>query len=220
MRVAVLASGKGTNLQALLDASAAGLLDARVSLAVSDRFAAPALRKAEAADVPTLVLPPEEDEAPAAYDARLAEALAAERPGLVVLAGFMRILGPRTLAAFPDRVVNVHPSLLPAFKGAHGVRDALRAGSRISGCTTHLVTADLDGGPIVLQAALPVRADDDARSLAARIHALEHQILPRTVQLAAEGRIVAEDGRARILPGPSWRGRVEPVPDAVYPDGF
>lgn len=229
LRVAVLASGRGSNLDALLARSADGQLDARVTLVVSDREDAPALAKAQAARVPAVAaLPPEKNEGRAAYDARLGDLLAAEAPDLIVLAGFMRILTPAFCDRFAGRIVNIHPALLPAFRGAHGIRDTLAAGAKVAGCTTHLVTADLDAGPILLQAALAVRPDDDEESLARRVLRLEHQILPRTVQLFAEGRVRVhpESGgrpwRAEILAGPSWRTTAgfEPVPGALYPDAF
>lgn len=219
LRVAVLASGRGSNLQALLRAIDDGRVDARVGIVLTDRSGAPCLEHARRHGVPALVeLPREKGEARDAYDARLRDALSAESPDLVVLAGFMRILGPAVLSAFPSRVVNIHPALLPSFKGAHGIRDTLAAGAPLAGCTTHLVTGELDGGPMVLQAALAVAPDDTEETLAARVLRLEHQLLPRTVQLIAEDRVrVGGDGRVRIAPGPSW----EPaVPDALYSHGF
>lgn len=219
MRVAVLASGRGSNLEALLRHARSGLLEAGVGLLVTDRPGAPCVQVAREGGVPAVVeLPPGKDAA--AYDEALAAVLLGDAPDLVVLAGFMRILGPRVLGAFPHKIVNVHPSLLPAFKGANAVRSALRHGARVTGCTTHFVTADLDGGPGILQAAVAVRPEDDEDSLRSQIQALEHQVLPRTVQLAAEGRLRVEDGRVHVAPGPSWHGRVEPVAGALYPDGF
>lgn len=221
LRVAVLASGTGSNLQALLDRIASGHVHAKVTLVASDRPDAPALERARKAKVPSvLALSPEPGEKRAAYDQRLLEALRAERPDLVVLAGFMRIVGPTVLEAFPGRVVNIHPSLLPAFKGLDAVGQAHRAGAAETGCTTHLVTPDLDGGPILLQAGLKARAGDSVETLRRRILRLEHLVLPRTVQLVAEGR-VGRDGR--IAPGKgSWKDRtdLELVSGAWYSEGF
>jgi len=220
LRVAVLASGNGSNLQALLDLSRRGVLDATVSLVVSDRPDAQALARARKAGVPAVVaLPPEPKEPAASYDARLVAALQAERPDLVVLAGYMRIVGKAVLAAFPGRIVNIHPALLPAFKGLRAVQQALEAGVAEAGCTTHLVTADLDGGPVLLQAGLKVRPGEGLESLQRRILALEHLLLPRTVQLFAEGR-VGPDGR--IAPGPTWKARndLDLVSGAWYSEGF
>lgn len=199
LRVAVLASGRGSNLLALLKAIDAGELDAAVTLVVTDRPGAGCLEHARAHGVPAIVeLPRQKGESREDYDGRLLEVLRAEAPDLVVLAGFMRILTPALVDAFAGRMVNVHPALLPSFKGAHGIRDTLAAGAPLAGCTTHFVTSDLDGGPMILQAAVPVLPDDDPASLAARVLRLEHRVLPRTVQLIAEGRVRLEGGRVRI----------------------
>lgn len=221
LRIAVLASGRGSNMDSLLQRSREGLVDADVGLVVTDRPCAPCVQKAKEAGVPAVVeLPPEKGESREAYDRRLLDVLEAERPDLVVLAGFMRILTPSFCQALAGRILNIHPALLPAFRGAHGIRDTLRGGAKLAGCTTHLVTPELDDGPIVLQAALAVRPDDDEDSLAARVLRLEHQVLPRTVQLFAEDRVRVEDGTVRIAPGASWKDRVETVPDALYAEGF
>lgn len=217
LRLAVLASGSGSNLKSILVHCDAGTIDARVSLVLSDRPGAGCLQHARDHDVPAIVeLPRLEGEKRAAYDARLIDALSAEAPDLIVLAGFMRILTPALCEAFAGRIINIHPALLPSFKGAHGVRDTLAAGAKLAGCTTHYVTADLDGGPIILQAALAVRADDDRDSLAARVLRLEHQILPRTIQLIAEGRVHIDDGIARVAPGDAW----DRFDGAIYSDGY
>ncbi len=201
----------------LLEKIEHGHVDACVTLVVTDRPGAPCLAKAEAAGVPALLeIPPEAGEVRADYDARLVAAIQAEQPDLVVLAGFMRILTPTFCDAFAGRIINIHPALLPSFKGAHGIRDTLAAGAVLAGCTTHLVTAELDGGPMLLQAAVAVDPEDDEESLAARVLILEHQLLPRTVQLFAEGRVQG----GKILPGPSWREVLEPVPGALYSAGF
>jgi phosphoribosylglycinamide formyltransferase-1 len=218
--VAVLASGNGSNLQALLDRIASGHVHARVALVVSDRPDSQALQRARRANVPAVVaLPPEPGEKPASHDARLAAVLRAERPDLVVLAGYMRIVGRGVLEAFPGRVVNIHPALLPAFKGLRAVQQALDAGVAEAGCSTHLVTADLDGGPILLQAGLKVHPGERLESLQQRILALEHLVLPRTVGLFAEGRVGAD---GHIAPGPSWKTKQDLpfVSGAWYSEGF
>lgn len=220
LRVAVLASGTGSNLQALLDLSRLGKVDARVVLVISDKPDAQALERARKAKVPAVVaLPTEPGEKSAAYNERLARLLQQERPDLLVLAGYMRIVGRPVLDAFPGRIVNIHPALLPAFKGLKAVQQAIDAGVAEAGCSTHLVTADLDGGPILVQAGLKVRPGEGVESLQRRILALEHLVLPRTVQLFAEGR-VAPDGR--IAPGPSWRTRQDLplVSGAWYSEAF
>ncbi len=221
LRIAVLASGRGSNMVSLLDKISEGIVDAQVTLVVTDKPGAGCIEKARAADVPAwLELPKSPGESRDDYDARLIACLEAEEPDLVVLAGFMRILTPSFCEAFAGRIINIHPALLPSFKGAHGVKDTLAGGARLAGCTTHFVTADLDGGPIILQAALAVMEGETAEELAARVLVLEHQILPRTVQLIAEGRISIQDGRAHIADGPSWMGEVPVVADALYPAAF
>lgn len=217
LRIAVLASGSGSNLDSILQKSKDGLLDANVVLVVTDKPGAPCIAKARAAGVPaTLELPRLDDESRDCYDARLIEALGAEAPDLVVLAGFMRILTPAFCTAFAGRIVNIHPALLPRHKGAHGIRDTLASGDSEAGCTTHFVTAQLDGGPTILQAALAVEPNDTVDTLAARVLRMEHWLLPRTIQLIAEGR-VHPDGT--VDPGPSWRTKPK-LPDAVWSDGF
>jgi phosphoribosylglycinamide formyltransferase 1 len=221
MRVAVLASGNGSNLQALLDRTRAGHVDAKVTLVVCDRPDAIALDRARKAKVPAIAaLPSEPGEKRAAYDARLADLLKRAEVDLVVLAGYMRIVGPTVLSAFPGRVVNIHPSLLPAFKGLDAVGQAHAAKVAQTGCSTHLVTDDLDGGPILLQAGLKLHPGEDLETLRRRVLRLEHLLLPRTVQLFAEGRVAAD---GRIMPGsPSWKHRtdLELVSGAWYSEGF
>ncbi len=223
LRVAVLASGNGSNLQALLDYVKSGHVQAQVTLVVSDKHDALALQRARRADVPAVVaLPKDPGESAVAYDGRLLAVLQADKPGLVVLAGYMRIVGPAIVAAFPGRLVNIHPALLPAFKGLHAVKQAHDAGVAETGCSTHLVTDDLDGGPILLQAGLKVRGGESLESLQRRVLALEHLLLPRTVQLFAEG-LVGPDGRiSRAPPSASWKARqdLDLVSGAWYSEGF
>lgn len=222
LRVAVLASGNGSNLQALLDRIASGHVQAKVVLVASDKPDAPALERARRAKVPTIAaLPKEPGEKAVAYDERLLALLQAEKPDLVVLAGYMRIVGPAILRAFAGRIVNIHPALLPAFKGLQAVKQAHDAGVAEAGCSTHLVTEDLDGGPILLQAGLKVRAGESLESLQRRVLALEHLLLPRTVQLFAEGRVPA-DGRIQSEPGSTWKTRQDLplVSGAWYSEGF
>jgi phosphoribosylglycinamide formyltransferase 1 len=222
LRVAVLASGNGSNLQALLDRIASGHVQAKVILVVSDKPDAPALARARKAKVPAVVaLPKEPGEKSAAYDERLLALLQAEKPGLVVLAGYMRIVGPALVRAFAGRIVNIHPALLPAFKGLQAVKQAHDAGVPEAGCSTHLVTDDLDGGPVLVQAGLKVRPGETLESLQKRILRLEHLVLPRTVQLFAEGR-VATDGRISPRPEATWKTRqdLDLVSGAWYSEGF
>ncbi|HEX6208903.1 MAG TPA: phosphoribosylglycinamide formyltransferase [Actinomycetota bacterium] len=194
-RLAVLASGSGTNLQALLDDPVVG---PRVSLVVSDRGDAGALDRAAAAGVKAVHLDPAIHDDRAAYDAALQDLLVSEGIDLVCLAGFMRILGQTLVRAFEGRMLNVHPSLLPAFPGAHAPRDALAWGAKVTGVTVHVVDEEVDQGPIVLQEAVPVREDDDAESLHARIKDVEHRVYPRAVRWWLEGRVRIDGRRVRI----------------------
>lgn len=200
-RIGVLVSGRGSNLQALLDAQAAGRLGGEVVVVISNHAGAPALDRAAAVGVPTVVL--ERDAFPTrkAQHLAIAETLADHGVDLVVLAGFDRIVHPEVVRRYEGRILNVHPSLLPAFAGGlHAQAEALAYGVKIAGCTVHFVTDDVDAGPIVLQAAVPVLDDDTVESLSARILAEEHRILPEAVRLFSEGRLRIEGRRVRILP--------------------
>jgi phosphoribosylglycinamide formyltransferase-1 len=193
-RVVVLVSGTGSNLAALLEAHGDPAYGARVVGVVSNTSEAPALAKAQAAGVATAVVAPADFPDRPAWDAALARTVEVFDPELVVLAGFMRILGEPFLARFGGRVVNTHPALLPSFPGAHGVRDALAYGVRVTGCTVHLVDAGVDTGPIIAQAAVDVRDDDDEASLHERIKVVERELLVDVVgRLAREG--FAVEGR-------------------------
>lgn len=180
-RLVVLVSGSGTLLQALLDATGAGL-DARVVAVGSDRSDAYALTRARDAGVPTFSLPLAKGADRGAWDAELAETVAAFEPDLVVSAGFMKLLGPAFLDRFGGRTINTHPALLPAFPGMHGVRDALAAGVKVAGATVFMVDQGLDTGRILAQAAVPVLADDDEESLHERIKVAERRLLISTVR--------------------------------------
>jgi phosphoribosylglycinamide formyltransferase 1 len=185
--IGVLISGRGSNLQALIDAVVDGRLDARIALVISNRADAGGLRRAEAAGIDTLILDHRASASRDDYDAALARALLARDVRLVCLAGFMRLIGAPLLNAFPNAILNVHPSLLPAFPGVDAQARALAHGVRISGATVHLVTGELDGGPIVLQAPVPVLDDDTAEMLAARILIEEHRIYPEAARLILDG---------------------------------
>lgn len=197
----VLVSGQGTNLQALLDAGARGELGpAQVRLVVSNVPGVPALGRAARAKVPHRVIDHRGFHGDrAAFEASLVAALRDHGVELVALAGFMRLLGGVFLSAFPDRVLNIHPSLLPAFPGMHAIRQALDYGVRVTGCTVHLLDEGCDTGPVLLQAAVPVLPDDDVASLAARVHAQEHLLYPQAVRLLAEDRVVRDGRRVRVL---------------------
>jgi phosphoribosylglycinamide formyltransferase-1 len=200
LRVGVLVSGRGSNLQALLDAQRAADFPARVVLVGCNRAHAPAIQRAEAAGVPVCLTDRVAVPERAKRQALMLEVLQAAGVDLVVLAGFDEILSEAFLAAYPDRIVNTHPSLLPAFGGTmHAVADALAHGVKISGCTVHLVTDDLDNGPILLQRSVEVRDDDDVESLHARIRDEEHRLLPLVVRAFAEKRVRIEGKRARVV---------------------
>ncbi|MYE02919.1 MAG: phosphoribosylglycinamide formyltransferase [Alphaproteobacteria bacterium] len=192
VRVGVLLSGRGSNLQALLDARAASW---EVAVAVSNVAGASGLARAEAAGVPARTVPHQDFAGRAAFEEALDAELRAAGIDLVVLAGFMRVLGPEFVARRRDRLINIHPSLLPAFRGLDTHRRALEAGVGWHGCTVHFVRAELDAGPILVQAAVPVRRDDTEESLAARVLAREHKVLPLAVGWIAEGRVKVENER-------------------------
>lgn len=196
--VAVFCSGQGTNLQALLDAERAGRLGARIALVVSDRPDARALERAKRAGVEARYINPKQFSTRAEYERALISALEARDVRFVCLAGFMRILSPVFVGHYPHRILNVHPALLPAFPGAHAVRDALRWGAKMTGVTIHFVDAEVDHGPILLQEAVPVRAADTEASVVARIHRAEHRLYPQAVRLVAQGVVVVDGRVARI----------------------
>ncbi|MFN3310783.1 MAG: phosphoribosylglycinamide formyltransferase [Thermomonas sp.] len=195
-RLAILASGRGSNLQAILDAIAAGTLDATVVGVFSDKPEAQALQRVP--EALRWARPPKACGGREAFEAALAEALAAARPDWIVCAGYMRILSPGFVQRFAGRLLNIHPSLLPRHKGLHTHQRALDAGDAEHGASVHFVTAELDGGPVIAQARVPVRPGDDADTLAARVLAVEHPLLLQVLRLAATGRLAERDGRVFI----------------------
>ncbi|PWG61076.1 phosphoribosylglycinamide formyltransferase [Sediminicurvatus halobius] len=193
--VVVLISGNGSNLQALIDAERAGELPVELRAVVSSRGGAYGLERAAAAGIPTAVLRPKDYPDRERYDAALRDCLDRLNPGLVVLAGFMRILGDRFVAAFEGRLVNIHPSLLPAFRGLHTHERALAAGVAEHGCSVHYVIPELDAGPVIAQAAVAVEPDDTPQTLQQKVQAEEHRLYPLAVRWIAEGRVTMRDGR-------------------------
>jgi len=193
-RLGVLISGRGSNLQAIIDAIAAGQLMATIAVVVSNRPDAAGLGRARSAGLETLVVSPREYQDRLAYDRAVVKALERHGVELVCLAGYMRLVGAPLLEAFPLRILNVHPSLLPAFPGLEAQRQAWEHGVRVSGATVHLVTAGLDDGPIVMQAAVPVLDDDTPDTLAARILIEEHRIYPEAIRRVLDGSWIV-DGR-------------------------
>ena len=206
LRVVVLISGGGTNLQALLDLADTGEAPFRVCGVVSNRPGVRGLQRAERHGIPTRVLAHDGFDDRAAFDAALAELVETFEPGLVVLAGFMRILTSGFVEHFAGRMINIHPSLLPAFQGLHTHRRALEAGVSEHGASVHFVTAELDGGPVIAQVRVPVLAGDDEDMLAARVLAEEHRLLPQVVCWFADNRLQLRDNRVwfdgRPLDGP------------------
>ena len=200
IRLGVLVSGSGSNLQTIMDRCADGTLDAELACVISNNASAYGLTRAQARGIPAIHLDHRLFAGRSAYDAALVEALKQYDVDLVVLAGFMRIITPVLIDAYPMAIMNIHPALLPAFPGLHAQRQALEHGAKISGCTVHFVDVGTDTGPIIIQAAVPVFDDDDEDALSARIQKEEHRIYPRAIQLFAENRLKVEGRRIVVLP--------------------
>jgi len=198
LRIGVLASGRGSNLQAIIDAIEAGKLDCRLAVVVSDRADAQALERARKHGVDAVFLNPKGYPDREAYDQAVLAVLAERRVELVCLAGYVRILTPMFVRALPGQVMNIHPALLPAFPGLHAQRQALKYGVKVSGATVHFVDEGVDTGPIICQAAVPVREGDTEETLAARILAEEHDLYPRAIRLYAEGRLSIQGRRVLV----------------------
>jgi len=195
----VLISGRGTNLQAIIDAIQEGMLDARLGVVVSNKPRAAGLERAHKAGVATAVIDHKAFPSREAFDERVLEELRKHEVDVLCLAGFMRILSPVLVRAFPNRVLNIHPALLPSFIGLNGQKQALDYGVKVSGATVHIVDEELDHGPILLQATVPVRGDDTEESLAARILKVEHRLYPEAIALLLSGRFKFEDRRAILV---------------------
>jgi len=186
-RLAVLISGRGSNLQSIIDAVKDGDLEASIAVVVSNRAGAPGLQRARDAGIEAIYLNPLDHADRDAYDRAIVDVLRARGVTLVCLAGFMRIVGRQLLDAFPNRILNVHPSLLPAFPGLDAQRQALAHGVQVTGATVHIVSDELDGGPIVLQAAVPVQPDDTVETLSARVLVQEHRVYPEAIRIVLGG---------------------------------
>ena len=200
----ILVSGSGTNLQAVIDAVQSGRLRAKIGVVISNVATAKALDRARAAHIPTVVIDHKAYPSREAFDAAVVESLRANEVDCVVLAGFMRLLTPVLLEAFPQRVVNIHPALLPAFPGIHAQAQALAYGVRVTGCTVHLVDVGMDTGPILAQATVPVLDGDDEETLRERILVKEHELLPAVLQWIA-------DGRVEVVPPPAGVAGARPT---------
>ncbi len=206
----VLISGRGSNLQAILDAIATGRLDARVRLVISNRPGVQGIARAEAAGVPTCVVNHKDFSSRQTFDAAMVDSLRSHGVSWIVLAGFMRIVTPVLLDAFPQRVINIHPSLLPAFPGVNAQAAALAHGVRITGCTVHLVDAGMDTGPMLAQAAVPVLDGDSEESLSERILEREHQLLVHVLSAIAQDKLSLE-----MFDGKCLHARLQGVPMAL-----
>lgn len=198
-RITVLVSGRGSNLEALLDAERAGAFAGSITHVISNRPDAGALAIARRHGVSTQVVDHRAYPSRDAFDRALIAAIDRSEPDLVVLAGFMRVLGRDAVTRYAGRLINIHPSLLPAYPGLHTHARALADGASLHGCTVHFVTPEVDVGPIIGQAAVPVRGDDDEASLAARVLALEHRLLPDAVRMFCAGRLVLDGARVHIV---------------------
>ena len=194
INLGVLVSGEGSNLQAILDAISAGTLNARVKVVISNRAGAKALERARAAGVSALTIPHRDFSNREAFDAALVSALREADVNWIVLAGFMRVLTARFLDAYPGLIINIHPSLLPAFPGVDAAKQALDYGVKLTGCTVHFVDQGVDSGRIIAQRAVPVEPSDDLSSLAARIHHTEHELFVDVLREIAAGRVVPFEG--------------------------
>ncbi len=198
LSLGVLASGRGSNFQAIVDKIEEGKLNAEVKLLVSDNSDAYALERAKRHSIESLCLDPRQFPGKDAFFVKVADELKARGVTLVILAGFMRIVRKPLLDAFPYRIMNIHPALLPSFPGLHGQKQAVDYGVKISGCTVHFVDGGMDTGPVIIQAALAVSPDDTEETLSARILKLEHQIFPEAIRLFSEGRLRVEGRVVRI----------------------
>lgn len=196
----VLISGSGTNLQAIIDRMAAGTLDATIELVVSSRPSAYGLKRAEAAGIQTLTLSKEIYADPERADEVIASSLRRASVDYVIMAGYMRMVHEPILAAFPNRVINLHPALLPSFKGAHAIQDAYDYGVKVTGVTVHVADGRYDCGPIIAQRALAVEEGWTVDELEEHIHAIEHELYPDVIQLLAEGRVRVDGGRVHVDP--------------------
>ena len=195
----VLCSGRGTNLQSILAAVDSGQIPAPVGVVLTDKPDAKALERAEKAGIPHFCVNRKQYADKQAFEEALVEKLRAHGVTLVILAGFMRILSPYFVHEFPGRILNIHPSLLPSFGGAHAHRDVLAYGVKVSGCTIHIVDEGMDSGPIILQTAVPVLDSDDEDTLAARVLEQEHKLYPRAIELFLNGKLKIEGRKVRIL---------------------
>jgi len=219
LTVGVLASGSGTDLQSIIDASEHHMIDAEVVVVISDKRDAGALTRARTHHIPGFFVDPKGKDR-ATHETEIDTLLHRYEVELIIGAGYMRLLSPGFVKKWHGRLINIHPALLPSFKGTNGQRNAVEYGVKISGCTTHFMDTEMDHGPIILQAAVKVHPDDDRDALAARILEVEHQVLPRTIQLFAQKRLLIKGRKVIILPGDSWKTKHKVLPDVLYSEGY
>jgi phosphoribosylglycinamide formyltransferase-1 len=198
LKIGVLASGRGSNFQSIIDEIASQRLKAEIVLLITDNPSAFAIERAKKHGIEYLVILSKEHRSRDEFFVKIAEELKKRDVGLVILAGFMRIVGKPLIDAFPNRIMNIHPALLPSFPGLHGQRQAIAYGVKISGCTVHFVDEGMDTGPIIIQAAVPVLQNDTEETLSERILRYEHKIYPEAIRLFSEGKIEIEDRKVRI----------------------
>jgi len=201
LTLGVLASGRGSNFQAIIDSIERGYLRARVAVLITDNPDAYAIERAKKHDIESLVLRPKDFPDKDSYYSHIAQELERRGVDLVILAGFMRIVGRRLVERYPNRIMNIHPAILPSFPGLHGQRQAVDYGVKISGCTVHFVDEGVDTGPIIIQAAVPAYDDDTEESLSERILKQEHRIFPYAIKLFSEGRLRVEGRKVIITAG-------------------
>ena len=200
IKLGILASGSGSNAQAMIDAVESGKLDAEICVIIANRPGAKVLERAARHGIPHICIDHKTFPDRESFDLRMVEELQKAGVDTVALAGYMRLVTPAFLDAFPGRVLNIHPAILPSFPGTHGARDAWEYGAKFSGCTVHVVNPVMDGGPIIVQAILPVRQDEDDEQLLDRIHVFEHRIYVQALQWMAEGRLRLEGRRMMLEP--------------------
>jgi len=199
VNIAIFCSGSGTNLQAIIDAKKSGTIKGEIKLVVSDVPTCFALKRAEKANIKTLVVERKDFKSKKEFENEILTNLKKENIDLIALAGYMRILSGDLINAYKNKILNIHPALLPSFKGAQGIKDAFSSGVKVTGPTVHFVTEDMDAGPIILQSPVVIKEDDTEETLTERIHKEEHKMYPKAIQLFIEGKIKLEGSRVRIL---------------------
>ena len=199
MNIAVFCSGSGTNLQAIIDSQKKGYIKAEIKLVVSDTPGCYALKRAEDSGIKTVVVERKNYKAKKDFEAEIINILKKEGISLIVLAGYMRMLSEDFIRAYENKILNIHPALLPSFKGTRGIKDAFEYGVKVTGPTVHFVTVDMDAGPVIMQSPVKVTEDDTEESLGQAVHEEEHKVYPRAIQLFVEGKLKIEGRRVRIL---------------------